>query len=77
MEREFNAPLFTRFSDSLGHVEHIQSSKPRFNYSRSSALRAGDAMRFEVEVDTYYRPEEYTIEWVVCNILRGEKGRGH
>jgi hypothetical protein len=77
MANEFDAPSFTRFSDSLGHVEHPQATRISFDYSKSCTLRSGDSIRLEVEVDAHYAPEEYSINWVVANISRGEKAEGY
>lgn len=76
MTNEFNAPLFTRFSDCYGHSELLQSSKNNLNYTDSRALRAGDSIRLEVEVDAHFPPDDYTVNWVVANISSGERGLG-
>jgi len=76
MNQEFNAPLFTRFSDSLGHVEHPSRSNEQLNFTKSTALRCGQSVRFEVEVDSHYSPDEYTVKWQVANISTGESGIG-
>jgi hypothetical protein len=76
MSKDFDAPIFTKFSDSLGNVEHLRDHRNGFDYSNGVALRVGDYIRFEVEVDAHYIPSEYSIEWSVCNISNGETGVG-
>lgn len=76
MNQEFNAPLFTRFSDSLGHVEHPRESNEQLNFTTRTSLRCGQSVRFEVEVDSHYSPDEYTVKWQVANIPNGESSTG-
>jgi len=33
-------------------------------------------MRFEVEVDSHYSPNDYTVQWQVANFQKGESGEG-
>jgi hypothetical protein len=76
MNQAFNAPLFTRFSDSIGHVEHPRESNQQLNFTARTALRCGQSLRFEVEVDSHYSPDGYTIKWQVANIPNGESAIG-
>lgn len=77
MTNDFDAPSFTRFSDSLGHIEYPQATRSYFDYSATCTLRAGDSIRLEVEVDAHYPPSDYQIKWVVANISAGESSEGH
>lgn len=76
MSQEYDAPMFTRFSDSLGNVEHIREPRKNLNYLSSGPLRVGDAIRLEVEVDAHYGEDDYAICWTVSNISNGESGAG-
>ncbi len=76
MAEEYNAPRFIRFIDSLGHAEYPQNTRSQYDYSNDSSLRPGDNIRLEIEVDSSFHPEEYTVEWVVANISNGESGLG-
>ena len=77
MEREFNAPTFIRFSDSLGNDIYLHSSKRHLDFHSSSILYIGQTIRLEVEVDTFFDPSTYTIDWIVNNITNGERGIGY
>ena len=74
MSDQFPAPQFTRVSDSLGNVWHPASTRSRFASVQN--LRSGDSIRFEVEVDSTFAPDEYDIAWTVNNIPRPETARG-
>ncbi|KGC90953.1 hypothetical protein DP62_481 [Burkholderia pseudomallei] len=76
MNDKFPAPMFTRFSDSLGNVRHI--SEPSVHYALPDQLHLEDEIRFEVEVDASFLPEEYEIVWQVCNVdpQKAERGTG-
>src|SRR5205823_14552200 len=64
MSQEYNAPSFTRFSDSLGNVNHPTSTEFILD-SRNKPLRPGVVLRLEVEVDAHYHPSEYFVAWRV------------
>lgn len=68
MSQEYNAPSFTRFSDSLGHVAQPAASEVHLRYQDKS-LRPGMVLRLEVEVDAHYDPLDYLVEWRV--VVRG------
>lgn len=76
MAEEYNAPRFTRFTDSLGHAEYLSTTRSHYDYSNDSSLRPGDNIRLEVEVDSSFHPDEYMVGWVVANISNGESGLG-
>lgn len=76
MSQDFNAPSFTRFSDSIGHVEHPAETIAQLNFTKQTALRSGQQVRFEVEVDSHYSPDDYTVKWQVVNIRNGESSYG-
>jgi len=75
MANDFNAPSFTRFSDSNGNIGFLDSSQSHLSFN-TNKLRSGQIIRLEVEVDAHFSPEKYTIEWVVNNISNGEGGEG-
>jgi hypothetical protein len=76
MGREYNAPLFSRFVDSLGHADIPAASQDSLDYTGGGTLRPGDSIRLEVEVDSSFDPETYAIDWVVGNVQYGETGTG-
>lgn len=64
MSNEYNAPSFTRFSDGFGHSEIPTQVYDQFlNYSKDTRLRPGEIVRLEVEVDSSFDPNDYTVEW--------------
>lgn len=65
MSNEFNAPSFTRIADSMGNVHHPVSTNDQVDFS-SRALRPGDVLRIEAEVDATFPPSEYRINWQVA-----------
>ncbi|QIZ46067.1 hypothetical protein DWV07_03775 [Dickeya zeae] len=74
MADKFPAPIFTRISDSQGNVHYPSDHRP--NFYGKEPLRCGDTIRFEVEVDSTFSPNEYDISWVVNNIANGQRGTG-
>ncbi|MBK5512534.1 hypothetical protein [Pseudomonas sp. TH15] len=76
IQDKFPAPVFTRFSDSLGTVWH--PNPPSDHRFITHTLYLGDEIRFEVEVDSTFPPDEYKVTWMVCNISHSlaEKGEG-
>ncbi|WP_436231270.1 hypothetical protein [Caballeronia sp. LjRoot29] len=59
---KFPAPTLTRYSDWLGNVRYL--NEPRSDLLLADEpLFVGDIARFEVEVDSSYSPDEYTIVW--------------
>jgi hypothetical protein len=72
---KFPAPVFTRYSDSLGTVWH-PTSPTDSHCIQGQPLHVGDEVRLEVEVDSTFSPDEYEIGWQVCNINQGESGKG-
>lgn len=76
MNQEFNAPLFTRFSDSVGNVEYIQDPHSTLNFRNNNPLQCGQSVRFEAEVDSNFPPDEYQVLWQVANTTGGESGTG-
>ena len=62
MAHEYDAPLFTKFTDSLGHSELLSGSINLLDFTKTP-LRVGESIRWEVEVDSSFQPDEYTVEW--------------
>jgi hypothetical protein len=73
MGRDYNAPLFIRFADSLAHSEVISKPLTTLDYTNESRLRPGDSLRLEVEVDSTFDPGRFAIEW---NSSSGDTGTG-
>jgi hypothetical protein len=73
MASEFNAPLFTKFVDSLGHVKNLREPNHQLDYRTLGSLRCGDSLRMEVEVDAHFSPDEYSITW---SLSGGETAEG-
>lgn len=76
MSREFDAPSFTRYSDSLGRIRHPRETDEQLNFVGDRAFRAGDSIRLEVEVDAHYPPSDYVVKWQVCNLNNAEHCEG-
>jgi Swt1-like HEPN len=73
MGNEYNAPLLVRFADSLGHSDLISTPSKNLDYTSEGTLRPGDALRLEVEVDSTFDPESFTVEWYSSS---GDTGTG-
>ena len=79
MQAEFNAPLFTRFADSMGNVRYLTETKQHLDFTTHQSLRCGESIRFEVDVDSHYSPDQYFILWQVCNLAQAsdnDRGSG-
>ena len=77
MSQDFDAPLFTRYVDSLGNVEIPSKAEVQLNFTKKQSLRCGDALRIELEVDAHYAPDTYDISWLVTGVPQPETGNGH
>lgn len=67
-ERQYDAPTFTRFTDSNGNIFHVtapegQNSIFDAREGANGTLHVGDVVTFEVEIDESYPPEGYKIQW--------------
>jgi len=71
LDQEYNAPRFTRFSDSRGHSQIIQETVTTLHFSSDTVFRPGDNVRFEVEVDSSFNIEDYTVEWSFGSVYSG------
>lgn len=67
MHAEFNVPRFTKFKDSFGNEIHFDKNAPyaaaNFINSKDSVLRPGDTLEIEIEIDSSFQDDEYTITW--------------
>ncbi|NIF56682.1 DUF4062 domain-containing protein [Burkholderia sp. Ax-1724] len=64
---EFPAPMFTRYSDWVGNDRHL--NEPRSDLLLTDKpMFVGDTAWFEVEVDSIYSPDEYTIVWRISGL---------
>lgn len=76
MSRDFDAPSFTRYGDSVGRVRFPSATDEQLNFTQEAAFRAGDTIWLEVDVDAYYPSDGYTVKWQVANIHDAERGEG-
>jgi len=59
---KFPAPSFTKYLDSTGNIHYVNDPRSHLIFENTT-LYMGDTVRFEVEVDSSYSPEEYDIIW--------------
>lgn len=64
---DFNSPIIIRYSDSFGNTFFKkQLNKPNedeFLDLTDVQIRCGDKLRIEIEVDSSFSKDEYTISW--------------
>lgn len=78
MQAEFNAPSFTRFADSIGNVRYINEARQHLDFTSHTPFRCGESIRLEVDIDSHYSPDQYSILWQVCNLSDSrDNDRGH
>ncbi|WP_238656042.1 hypothetical protein [Paenibacillus piscarius] len=70
--RLFNVPSIIQVSDSLGNIKYeSEISEVRndvcipfiFNQPNNPTLRPGDELSIEVEIDSTFQEDQYTIQW--------------
>jgi hypothetical protein len=61
-QSKFPAPMFTRYSDSLGNVRQIMKARDDLSFTDEPLYR-GETVTFMVEVDGSYAPTEYKVVW--------------
>lgn len=61
-QSKFPAPMFTRYSDSLGNVRQITNARDDLFFTDEPLYR-GETITFMVEVDGSYAPTEYRVVW--------------
>lgn len=61
-QSKFPAPMFTRYSDSLGNVRQITKARDDLFFADKPFYR-GETATFMVEVDGSYAPTEYKVVW--------------
>jgi hypothetical protein len=83
MNDEFNAPLITKYSDSLGNVFYSE----KFGFAgfgrivsggtNLGTLRVGEILAVEVEVDQSFARHSYTVQWssVAMNAATGDSNK--
>lgn len=76
MAQDFNAPLVTKITDSLGHVIYPKGSQEQLHFETGPVLRPGDALRIEVEVDAHFPPSDYEVSWRVATPPTSTTTRG-
>ncbi|CAN5358385.1 hypothetical protein BH10PSE17_BH10PSE17_25030 [soil metagenome] len=80
MERDFDAPTFTRYTDSLGNSVQLDVGTTNPFYVFASRLRCGETLRAEVEIDAHFEPSTYEIHWSWASISSrnaSDRGTGH
>lgn len=70
MNSEYNVPLFLRYTDSFGNTftrsqfqEHVGGILLALYRDARFALRPGDVLRSEVEIDATFDKSSYTVSW--------------
>ena len=59
---KFPAPTFTKYFDSFGNSRYLNKARDDLTLT-DKPLFFGELARFEVEVDSSYSPNEYTVVW--------------
>lgn len=62
---EYGTPTFVRVSDNIGNTASLNDSRVSVNFSDGKALRPGDTLRIEVEVDPTFDPASYDLTWTL------------
>lgn len=65
-EKMFNVPQIIRVSDSLGNVFYVGDKEKNslgVTFNVPQKLQCGDTYSVELEIDSSFRKEEYTIKW--------------
>lgn len=63
-EQVWNVPRIIKFTDSLGNVFEPEESSLSFRGLNSKTeLKCGDEYSLEVEIDSSFNKDEYTINW--------------
>lgn len=67
MHTEFNVPRIIRFKDSFGNEVHFDKSNnmamANFQNVKENYLRPGDTLGIEIEIDSSFSEDEYTMTW--------------
>ena len=67
VQQEYNAPTILKVSDSFGNVFFRDESQDRWDIYLDKEprffLRPGEILTIEVEVDSSFAPEEYSMRW--------------
>lgn len=72
LEKKFNAPTIIKVSDSIGNIFYSSQIKRNSTgrglcetrVSEKNLIYSGDKISIEVEVDSSFSVEDYTIKWV-------------
>ena len=72
MVQNYNVPMIIKINDSLGNELHSTQIKRNntgrgyynFTENEKNFLRPGDTLKLEVEIDSSFPRDSYTIEWV-------------
>jgi hypothetical protein len=67
MHSEFNVPRIIKYKDSFGNEiffdKNVQQPMVNFQNSKEFYLRPGDTLDIEVEIDSSFKEDEYSISW--------------
>jgi len=68
-ERAYDAPTFTRFTDSKGNIFNVTAPEGQTSIfdarkGQAGVLHVGELVTFEVEVDESYPADTYKIQWM-------------
>jgi hypothetical protein len=83
LEKEYNVPTIIRVADSLGNVCDVSGMRGvqgeggvtcQFNETPSGALRPGERLSIEVEIDPSFERLSYCIRWNWRGMSSGEGG---
>lgn len=68
-EQVWNVPKIIKVTDSLGNVfdNIVERTSLGASVTIPQMLQSGDIYTVEVEIDTSFRPEDYTIKWQMRN----------
>lgn len=72
MEKKYNVPTILKITDSLGNIFYSSQIKRNSTgrglcetrVSEKNVIYSGDKISIEVEIDSSFRTEDYSIKWV-------------
>lgn len=78
-EQVYNVPRIIKVSDSLGNVfdNIIEKDRLGLPIAVPQAFNCGDKYSVEVEIDSSFRPDEYTIKWSMARHTAVELGNSN
>lgn len=81
MSKEYNAPTFVKFSDSLNNAGEIPQTEEVYraiplSMPNHRRLYPGDILVVEVEVDPSFDEGSYEVQWLLKTMPRSSSGSG-